>query len=63
MRIEFAWEFKDEDLAAIAAQLGKANVNDDDIRGFLKTAVRDAIEDAMVEYEAAMNDSSTRVVP
>jgi hypothetical protein len=63
MRIEFSWEFKDEDLAAIAGHLGKTNVNDDDIRGFLKTAVRDAIEDAMVEFEAAMNDSSTRVVP
>ena len=50
-------------MAAIASHLGKTNVNDDDIRGFLKTAVRDAIEDAMVEYEAAMNDSSTRVVP
>jgi hypothetical protein len=63
MRIEFSWEFKAEDLEAIAAHLGKAKVDDDDMRSFMRTAVSDAVEDAMLEYEAAINDPDTRVTP
>jgi hypothetical protein len=61
MRIEFNWEFKQEDLVSIAAHLGKAKVDDDDVRRFLYAAVQDALEDVMVEYEAVMNDTKTDV--
>jgi hypothetical protein len=39
-------------LEALANHLGKSTVNDDDVRRFLNTALHDALEDAMVEYQA-----------
>jgi uncharacterized membrane-anchored protein YjiN (DUF445 family) len=59
MRIEFSWEINDEDLVAIASHLGKTTADDDDVRRFLNEAIADALENVMVEYEAAMNDPST----
>ena len=63
MRIDFSWEFNENEQAAIAGRLGKETVDDDDLRGFLKTIVKEAIDRAMVEHEAAENDPSTNTGP
>jgi hypothetical protein len=63
MRIDFSWEFSENEQAAIAGRLGKPKVCDDDLRAFLKAAVRDAVGHAVVEHEAAVNDPSTNTGP
>jgi hypothetical protein len=50
-------------LAAIAGHLGKPKVDDDDLRGFLKAALREAVGHAMVEHEAAEDDPSSNSGP
>jgi hypothetical protein len=63
MKVEFSWDFKDEELAAIAGHLDKPKVDDDDVRGFLKRIVKEAIDRSLVEHEAAENDPSTNTGP
>jgi hypothetical protein len=63
MRIEFSWDFKENELAAIAGHLGKAKVDDDDVRSFLKTIVKESIDRVLVEHEAAENDPSRNTGP
>jgi hypothetical protein len=63
MRIDFSWEFNENELAAIAGHLGKPKVDDDDLRGFLKAALREAVGHAMVEHEAAEDDPSSNSGP
>lgn len=41
MRVDFSWEFSDEELAAIANHLGETEMNADHVKDFLQIAVRD----------------------
>jgi hypothetical protein len=63
MKVNLEWEFNDEELAAIANHLGEATVDAHNVLDFIKNAVSDAIESAIVEYRAAQNDPSTSVGP
>jgi hypothetical protein len=63
MKVEFSQDFKDDELEAIAHHLGKEKVDDDDLRGFLKTVVKEAIDHALVEHEAFENDPSSNTGP
>jgi hypothetical protein len=63
MRVEFSWEFEEDELAAIASHLDKTKVDDDDVREFLKAIIKEAIDRALVEHEAAENDPSTNTGP
>jgi len=51
MRIQFTVDLSNDELTAIAEDLFKRQANDRDVRNFLMTAIKDALEDAMVKYE------------
>jgi hypothetical protein len=62
MQIEFDLELSEEEYAAIAGHLCKSKLTGSDVRRFVVTAVRNAIEDAMFEYETIKRDPSRRVI-
>jgi hypothetical protein len=63
MKVDFSWEFSDEELAAIGNHLGETEVNANHIKDFLQIAVRDALERAIVERKAWVNDPSSNTGP
>jgi hypothetical protein len=63
MKVDFSWEFSDEELAAIGNHLGETEVNANHINDFVQIAVRDALERAIVERKASVNDPSSNTGP
>jgi hypothetical protein len=63
MKVNLEWEFNDEERAAVANHLGEPTVDADSLLDFIKNAVSDAINNALVEHRAAKNDPSTSVGP
>ena len=63
MKVDFSWEFSDEELAAIANHLGETEMNADHVKDFLQITVRDALERAIVECKAMVNDPSSNTGP
>jgi len=60
MLIKFNVELSDDELKAIAGYACEDQSDYDDVRRFLRAAIRDAVEDAMVGYELAMRCPITR---
>jgi hypothetical protein len=63
MKLKLEWEFSSSELAAIAAQNGREQADEDEARSFAQHAIGEAVKRAMVEYEATQNDPSTAVGP
>ncbi|MGC1296663.1 MAG: hypothetical protein WA869_16630 [Alloacidobacterium sp.] len=63
MKIEFSWEFSEEEMAAIGNHLGEEQVDAAGIKEFLQIAVREAVERAIVERKASDNDPSSNTGP
>lgn len=63
MKVELSWDFNDDELAAMANHLGEAKVDADGVRAFLQVAVNEALDRALVEREALINDPSTNTGP
>ena len=63
MKVDCSWEFSDEELAAIGNHLGETEVNANHVKDFLQIAVRDALERAIVERKAWINDPSSDAGP
>lgn len=61
MKVDLECEFDAEALAAIANHRGKSNVNEADVRAFIREAIITAIGNATVEYKASQNDPSASV--
>ena len=63
MKVDFSWEFTDEELVAIGNHLGETEMNADHVKDFLQIVVRDALERAIVERKAMVNDPSSNTGP
>lgn len=63
MKVIVEWDFSKEELIAIANHLGEATVDEGHVRDFVQNAVRDAVDHAIVEHEAAVNDPSANIGP
>ncbi|WP_158749071.1 hypothetical protein [Acidobacterium sp. S8] len=63
MKVEFTWEFSEEEVVAIGNHLGEEHVDTARIKDFLQIAVREAVERAMVERKASENDPSSNTGP
>ena len=61
MKVIVEWTFDAVELEEIADQINKQEATEEDVRGFIKNAVMDALENARVELEAAKNDPSSSV--
>jgi hypothetical protein len=61
MKIDLECEFDVEELAAIASHRGKSNVNEADVRAFIREVLNTALGNAIVEYKANQNDPSGSV--
>jgi hypothetical protein len=63
MKVSLEYEFTEDELAAIANHLGEATIDAEGVRDFMQNAIGEAMEHAVVEHQAAMNDPSSNTGP